>query len=72
MTKAKALQSHFAKCYICGRRVQEDKLIMLSHLMTWHAAELATSASFQRLLKQISEGAFQFGSALGRIFRGES
>jgi hypothetical protein len=52
--------------------MQDDKLIMFNHLLTFHPADLVMSESFQRLLKEVLNGAFSFGAGLNRMLRGGS
>jgi hypothetical protein len=72
MQKRQAVKKHLATCYICGDSMQDDKLIMFNHLLTYHPADLVTSESFQSLLKNVLNGAFSFGSGLNRMLRGGS
>jgi hypothetical protein len=72
MPKKAAIKKRFAECHLCEKRIPEEKMLMLSHLIECHPLELLTSESFRGLFSALSESSFNFGNQLAKIFRGES
>jgi hypothetical protein len=72
MAPKPAIKKNFAECHLCGKRIPEEKMVMLSHLIESHPLELLTSESFRGLFATLSESSFNFGNQLAKIFRGES
>jgi hypothetical protein len=72
MPKKTAIKRNLAECHLCGKKIPENKMTMLSHLIEFHPLELLTSESFRGLFSSLSESSFNFGNQLAKIFRGES
>lgn len=72
MTRRTAIKKNLAECLLCGKKIPEAKMTMLSHLIEFHPIELLTSEYFRGLFSSLSESSFNVGNQLAKIFRGES
>jgi len=70
--KTKRYRDRFATCQLCGEKVAEDKGLMLSHVISVHPLELVVSEPFRGVFLALNNSFFDFGSKLGKFFRGES